>query len=229
MITNFKLLYVEDNEEVRNNFVEIFSRYFKTIITAEDGEHALELYKNHHFDLAILDISIPKINGLNVAKEIRKLDKDVELIMLTAYSDKDKLLQAINLHLFSYLIKPVKAKELDSTLKDVIKKLFGNSILNLHNGYTYNTNLKKLYFKDEDIKISKNETKLIEFLRVDPNRHYTSCEIATDVLGDTKVDDIKCNNITQLISRFKKKMLNLYDKEYFFIDNIYAIGYKINL
>ncbi len=228
MITDFKLLYVEDNEEVRNNFVEIFGRYFKEIITAEDGESALEIYKDNHFDIAILDISIPKINGLNVAKKIRETNDDIEIIMLTAYSDTEKLLKAINLRLFSYLIKPVKFTKLDKNLKEVITKLYGNSIINFTHGYTYNTSIKKLYYEKEEIKISKNENKLIEFLLTDSNRHYTPCEIAANILANNK-DDIKCNNITQLISRFKKKMLNLYNKEYFFIDNIYGMGYKINL
>ena len=127
MTNNLTLLYVEDNEIVRENFTEIFTKYFKNIITAENGKDALQLYKNNKIDLAILDISIPIINGLNVAAKIRENDSKTEIIMLSAYSDKPKLLQAVNLHLFSYLIKPVQHNELHDTLTRAIAKLSINS------------------------------------------------------------------------------------------------------
>ena len=76
MTNDFKLLYVEDNKVVRENFVEIFSRYFKNITTADNGKTALELYNNNDFNIAILDISIPEISGLSLAKKIRERDSE---------------------------------------------------------------------------------------------------------------------------------------------------------
>ncbi len=229
MTSDLKLLYVEDNDIVRDNFVEIFSRYFKNIITADNGKSALELYEKNRFDVVILDISIPEINGLNVAQKIRTLNSDIEIIMLTAYSDNEKLLQAVNLQLFSYLIKPVKQEDLDRTLKNVIAKLCETSIIESNKSYLWDGIASTLYHNDNKVKISKNEKILVEFLSLNKHRYYTACEIANEILKNTNDSDNKCNNIVQLISRFKKKMLNLYDKEYFFIDNVYGLGYKINL
>ncbi len=227
MKSDFRLLYVEDNEMVRDNFVEIFSRYFSSITTACDGKTALELYEKDRFDLAILDISIPKINGLNVAENIRDVDSTIEIIMLTAYSDKERLLQAVNLQLFSYLIKPVKQNELDTTMKKVISKLYEASKTRLRHGYNWNNDSDILSYKEDEIKISKNEKKLIKFLYTNSSKYYSACEIANELFHTNNKNDIKCNNIVQLISRFKKKMLDLYHNEYFFIDNVYGLGYKI--
>jgi len=227
MTKDFELLYVEDNKIVRDNFVEIFSRYFDNITTADNGRTALELYKKNNFDIAILDISIPEINGLSLATKIREMDKDIEIIMLTAYSDKEKLLQAINLRLFSYLIKPVKQNELDITLKELINRLSKGFTLELRNGYTWNIKTEILYYENLEVKITKNEISLVKFLSTNSLRYYTACEIANEILHDKKESDATCNNTIQLISRFKKKMLKSCNKEHFFIDNVYGLGYKI--
>jgi two-component system response regulator VanR len=227
MTNNFKLLYVEDNKIVRDNFVEIFSRYFKDITTADNGKKALEIYTEGNFDIAILDISIPEINGLSLAKKIREMDNDIEIIMLTAYAEQEKLLQAINLRLFSYLIKPIKQDELDATLIKLITRLSKGSTLSLKNGYTWEIQTQKLYYENLEVKITKNEISLVKFLSAYPLRYFTACEISDEIFYDKKESDGKCNNTIQLISRFKKKMINLYNKEHFFIDNVYGIGYKI--
>jgi DNA-binding response OmpR family regulator len=227
MTNDFKLLYVEDNKVVRDNFVEIFGRYFKDITTADNGKTALEIYTKNNFDIAILDISIPQINGLSLATKIRELDSDIEIIMLTAYSDQEKLLQAINLRLFSYLVKPIKQNELDITLNKLISRLSKGSSLELKNGYIWNMKTEKLYYYNAEVKITKNEISLIKFLSANSLRYYSACEISNELFRDKKESDDKCNNTIQLISRFKKKMIKLCNKEHFFIDNVYGLGYKI--
>ena len=122
MKNKLTLLYVEDNEIVLENFATIFSKYFYQVITAANGDDALKLYEENKIDIAVLDISIPGINGLTLAKMIREQNKDIEIVMLTGHTEKEKLLEAINLHLFSYLVKPIKKEELDSTISRLLKK-----------------------------------------------------------------------------------------------------------
>jgi DNA-binding response OmpR family regulator len=227
MTNNLTLLYVEDDEIVRENFYEIFSNYFSNIITADNGKTALELYKEHHIDIAILDISIPEINGLNVAAKIREKDKYIEIVMLTAYADKEKLFKAVNLQLFSYLVKPVQQDELDKTLNKLITKLSMDSRVRLSYNYSWEKDTQTLYYNNIAVKISKNEKLLVEFLFNNLHRYYTACELDSEIFHNANGDDNSCNNILQLISRFKKKMLKSYNKENFFIDSVYGLGYKI--
>ena len=227
MNNTLTVLYVEDNQTVKENFEIIFSHYFKNVITADNGRDALKLYEENDIDIAILDISIPEIDGLSVAKTIRQKDKEIEIIMITGHSEKEKLLRAINLHLFAYLLKPVKRENLDDILNRVIKKLSQNSTRDLGNGYEFDTREKILFFHDQQVKISKHEKKLLHYLCEEHKQHHLACEISSYLFGQEKEDDSVCNNVIQLISRFKKKMLKSYHKEYFFIDNIYGLGYKI--
>ncbi len=221
------LLYVEDETVIRENFSQIFKLYFTNVITTDNGKSAIELYNKHHIDIAILDISIPELDGLEVAKYIREKDQDIQIIMMSAHSDKDRLLQAINLQLSSYIIKPVKLDELDSTLKKVISKINKNSILELGNGYIWNSGSESFSYKKQKIKITNNEQKILKCLCENRDTLYTACNISK-IIFDTQTLDTKCNNVVQIISRFKKKMLNTYHKDYFFIDNIYGLGYKIS-
>ena len=225
MTNELTLLYVEDDELVRENFTEIFTRYFKNVITADNGKTALEIYKNNDINVAILDISIPAINGLHLASIIREDNKDIEIIILSEYSDKEKLLQAVNLQLFYYLIKPVKIEALSKTLNDVINKLSNNVNINLNFGYIWNTETNILSYKNKNIKTTKNEIKLIKYLYENSNTYKDSCDIARNIFDSQ--EEVSCNNIVQLISRFRKKMLDSYNKEDFFIDNIYGLGYKL--
>ena len=227
MKNDLTLLYVEDDTTVRENFTEIFKSYFSHVLTADNGKSALELYETNNIDVAILDISIPEINGLNVASQIRKLDKKIELIMLSAYSDREKLLQAVNLQLFTYLVKPVAHKELDAILCEVIDKLSVDKPVKLLGGYTWQAKQEQLSFKDKYIKVTKNEIKIITTLCDNLNTYLKPCEINELVFNKLGEDD--CNNIVQLISRLKKKFIKLGYSKDFFIQSNYGLGYKIVL
>jgi len=225
MNNNLTLLYVEDDDEVRENFQEIFQSYFKNVMTADNGKSAMQLYNKHSIDVAILDISIPEINGLSVAQQIRAIDSKIELIMLTAYSDQEKLLKAVNLQLFSYLIKPVSSDKLFTTLHNVTNKLSQTNILDLGHGYGFDIDLKSLFYNNEKIKITKNEKRLLLLLSTNNNNYCDAEFIFRELFNDE--ESINLHNVTKLISRFKKKMLDNYDNKYFFIDNIYGLGYKL--
>jgi DNA-binding response OmpR family regulator len=94
MLKNYTLIYVEDEPEVKKDMEEYLSAYFKTLYSASDGEVALELYHKHRPNVLLLDISIPKISGLDLANEIRQHDDELKIIMLTAHDDTKRLLAA---------------------------------------------------------------------------------------------------------------------------------------
>ena len=227
MTKDITLLYVEDDDIVRENYSEIFKTYFENIITSSNGNEALKLYKNHSIDVAILDISIHGMNGLNLAAKIRDISSETIILMITAYSDNDKLLKAINLDLFGYLVKPIVHKELDETLKKIIAKVPRETSLELPNKFSWQKNSKTLSYNNETVKLTKNEIKIIEILLSNKNKYLTACEIQEELFEHTNLSDTTCNNVVQLISRLKKKILRLYNHEEYFIENCYGAGYKI--
>jgi len=92
-----KVLYVEDNEEARESTVALLSNIFNNIETGVDGKDGLEKFKKQKFDLVITDILMPRMNGLEMIEEIKKIDKNIPIIIISAYNGNDYLLKSIKL------------------------------------------------------------------------------------------------------------------------------------
>ena len=124
---DIKVLYVEDDDVARENGIEYLENYFEYIYEACDALSALRLYEKHQPHLIITDIQMPKLNGLEFIQRIRKKDKKVQVIVISAFSHKDYLFKAIELQLVKYLIKPVKEHEFEEALKLCIESIKNDS------------------------------------------------------------------------------------------------------
>ncbi len=119
---NLRLLFVEDNEAVRISIMEVFEQYFDNITIAVDGVDGLNKFTTNKdgYDLIISDISMPNLNGLEMAKEIRELDEFIPIIFLTAFTDTNYLLDSIKIGIDGYLSKPLDLDELNFALKRIL-------------------------------------------------------------------------------------------------------------
>ena len=104
---NLTLLCAEDDKKVVKIYQDFFKFIFKDIVFAYNGVEAVEQYKKQKFDLVLLDIEMPKMNGIEAAKEILSINKNQDIFFLTAYDDMDYLKDASNLGIINYLLKPL--------------------------------------------------------------------------------------------------------------------------
>lgn len=112
------ILYVEDEQEVREGYSKALSRFCDDLYVACDGKEGLELYKEHNPDIVVSDINMPVMNGIDMVKAIREIDPDkCCIIFTTAHSDSNYLLDAISLGINSYLIKPVEKNLLKAKIE----------------------------------------------------------------------------------------------------------------
>jgi signal transduction histidine kinase len=111
-----KILYVEDDKDIRDNIFTYLSRRIETVLVAEDGEIGLELFKIHRPDLVISDIRMPKLDGIEMSKRIKSIDPDVSIIIMSAFSDVNYLLDSINIGIDQYIIKPMDFTILQSAI-----------------------------------------------------------------------------------------------------------------
>jgi len=160
------LLYAEDELQTQRQYRYFFEDFFKVVLTADDGQQALDLYADKQPDVLILDISMPKLSGLEVCKEIRKNDKDTQIILLTSFSDKQFLLSAIEMGLTCYLEKPVGRNELKDALLKLEKRNPRLKDIPLWNVsqkyYKWDCYKKVLYCNDQVIYLTKKETDLFQ-------------------------------------------------------------------
>ncbi|MFA6822474.1 MAG: diguanylate cyclase [Geobacter sp.] len=114
---DISLLYVEDEKVTREQVSRILQRVVTELHVAENGREGLALYREKRPDIVLTDIMMPLMNGLEMCREIRQLDHDSQLIMLTAYSDTDYLLECIALGINQYVQKPVDFARLTSAIE----------------------------------------------------------------------------------------------------------------
>lgn len=226
MTNKLTLLCVEDDLEALEDTMYLLKRYFSNIYSATNGEDALFVYNEQKPDIILLDINIPKLNGLKVASKIRETDEQTPIIFLSAHSEREKLLKAVNLQVSSYIIKPFKIDELKEVIFKIIKKLDINTDnIELSSDFIWDKNSCELFYQDEKIVLTKNEILLISLLLENKSRFLTVHDVSLEI-SINEVDQTG-NNIVQLISRFKKKVKKQINNDDFFIENTYGSGYRI--
>jgi len=116
------LLYVEDEQGVREATGATFEVLFKNVIYAVDGEDGLHKLQDNKIDLIITDINMPNLNGLDMCREIRRINKDIPIIIISAHSEYSFFLDSIELGINGYLFKPLSTKQLTLVLKRIVQR-----------------------------------------------------------------------------------------------------------
>jgi len=118
-----KLLYVEDNKEVREQTVKMLDNFFDDITEAVDGEDGLTKYKeaNGTYDLIISDINMPRLDGVDMSREILSIDPKQLIIIITAFNEKEQIARLDEIEIVDYLHKPVEFKQFIEILGKAIK------------------------------------------------------------------------------------------------------------
>jgi len=126
------ILYVEDEEGIQKNLSKFLAYFSSHLFTASNGIEGLKIYKQIKPDIVITDIRMPKMDGIDMVKEIKKIDPSQIIIFTTAFNDSEYLLNAINLSVESYILKPVDLDILEEKLLKITKQLNIQKELDLH-------------------------------------------------------------------------------------------------
>jgi len=122
-LENFTILYVEDNKDAQEQLKMILEDDVKEFYQAYNGEEGLTLYREKRPDIILSDINMPLLDGLAMAKEIRKIDAEQPILIVSSFDDKDTLLKAINIVIDGFIRKPIDMKELEFQLNKIAKNL----------------------------------------------------------------------------------------------------------
>jgi len=223
-LKNYKILYVEDDPKVQKNMQEYLSAIFKEVLVASNGKEGLDIYKEKAPDVALLDIDLPILDGLSLAKEIRSSNIDIPIVMLTAFTDKEKLLKAVELRLLKYLVKPIDIVEFKETLSLIANELdrSAKNIITLSDSCKWYKDKNELYINSYKQELSDKEQKLLKLL-IENRKNSVSFEtIMANVWEDSFEKDISFGSVKNLVSTLRKKL----PKDC--ICSIYGVGYQIN-
>jgi len=219
-IDDISILIAEDEKQLLNSMVEYLELFFENIYTAEDGLTAYEIYEKQKPDIIIADIHMPRLDGLSMIEKIRKKDVKTKIIITTAHSEKDKLMQAIELHLVKYLVKPVQSDKLKEILLALVDELRQKrDRIYLKEAFYWDKTKKKLFQDENEIELKPKEQKVLELLCSRTNQSISAIDIYNYLYEDQPERDFSSNAITSLMKRIRQKL----PKET--IKSSYGVGY----
>ncbi len=210
-----KILVVDDEASIRRILETRLKMAGYSVVTAEDGEEAVELFNKTNPDIVILDVMMPKMDGYGVTREIRRVS-DIPIIILTALGDVSERITGLELGADDYVIKPFSPKELEARVKAVLRRTVSKDITVPTGKTTKNvittgnikidTARRQVYRKNERIRLTGMEFSLLELLVNNSGTAYSRNEILQHVWAyppdhriDTRVVDVH-------ISRLRSKL-----------------------
>lgn len=209
----FKILLAEDEEKIRQLLKQVLIHENYDVVTAKDGEQALELFYQENFDLVILDWMMPKISGLEVAKEIKK-ELPTKIIMLTAKHMPEDEVQALLSGVDDYLIKPFHAKLLLVRVSKILGTLTKEGTQTL----CFFPDSYKARLGNKELNLTKKEYELLYFLYINQNLPLTRDQLLRGVWG------MENDNDERTVDSFIRTLRDKIGKEW--IKTIYGIGYQ---
>ena len=215
----FSVLYVEDEDGIRNNIEEILKHLFKEVATAKNASDAFKKYIQNKPDLIITDIKMGNETGIDLVKKIRETDSKTRVIVTSAHTDLDYLLEATQLHLVKYIVKPITNDNLMEALESFIKSYDDNKIYNLNENWVFNSSKSVVSNGAEDFILTKKEAIFLKLL-ITKNRVISYEELENAICDD---DSILTSNAMRLfIKNLRKKLPEN------FLKNMQGIGYYYN-
>jgi two-component system OmpR family response regulator len=167
MNENSKILLVEDDlsfGSVLKSYLEINDFY---VVWIDDGKNAIEAFRKEQFNLCILDVMLPNVDGFTIASEIRALNKTIPLVFLTAKKLKEDVLRGYGLGADDYITKPFDTDILLAKIKAIVSRREGTRRISDEikiGKYTFNTKVRSLRSEEDERKLSPKEAQLLELL-----------------------------------------------------------------
>jgi len=218
-MNKISILIVEDELNLLKAYSNYIALFCETIYTASNGEEALETYHKYQPNIILTDINMPKIDGIKFIEEIRKLDSETKIVILSAHTRTDNLLKAVQLNLVSYLVKPVKMEELKKIILQAIDELSLNSQIALADAYYWDTTSDSLKHKNEPIDLTSYEHAFVKCLIHKVGQDVSYEDIHYYVYQQ---EEYSLSAISSLVKRIRKKTT----KE--LIKSCFKFGYRID-
>lgn len=214
------VLLVEDEEGVRENIAQFLRLQEIQVLEADNGKRAYELFEEKVPDLLITDISMPVMDGLTLIEKIRKDNQDIPIIIMSAHSDKEKLMRAIKLKLLDYVIKPINR----ANLKELIEKSLSDTtqkIIDLGFSCTYDSTTETISCHDTPIELTMQQLHLMQILIRNKGNIVSGESIFFELKNDYTLE-YNSASVRNMIKRLR----NLLPEG--MIENIYGGGYRLS-
>ncbi|RXJ01918.1 DNA-binding response regulator [Anaerobacillus alkaliphilus] len=224
-----RVLIVDDEKEMRKLLTTCLKPYGYMIDEAQDGFDAIEKISNEHYDLVLLDIMMPTLDGFGVLTNIREvLQQDIPIVLLTALGDTDRVVKGLKLGADDYIVKPFEPRVLQARIESVLRRAkkevpSEGKRFSLHELF-FDENKLRVSYLDQPLPLTKKEYKIFVRLAKNPGRVYSREQLVQlewdDYYeGDARTVDTHIKNVREKLKAvgFTKQI----------IETVWGIGYQI--
>ena len=227
---DIRILIADDDKEIRNLLKIYLERELYMVDTAINGDEALQLFNQNNYNLVILDIMMPKVDGIEVCRKLR--DKtNVPILMLTAKDHEVDKILGLSIGADDYITKPFSIHEVVARVKALMRRFL---VLGSNNtvqekttlafkGLTINLNTYTVHTNKEEISLTGKELELLKFFTSNPGQVFTKTQLFRNVWDDNYIED---DNTVMVHIRKLRKKIEIDPSNPKFIQTIWGIGYK---
>ncbi|MBT3013604.1 MAG: response regulator transcription factor [Candidatus Thiodiazotropha endolucinida] len=227
-----RILIVEDEEAIRVGLIDVFVFHGFTVDSAAEGPAGLQKALTGTFDMILLDVMLPGMNGFDICNRIREQDKDQPIIMLTAKTSDEDIVQGLTLGADDYVAKPFSVAQLVLRVQAVLRRSRNSdaSLDYIRLGDAVEIDIRNLSGKrsDEPLSFTKREMEIIEYLHSHRERPVSREELLNKVWGYAKNADIETRTVDIHIAKLRRK-IEINSAEPRFLTTVRGAGYRLLL
>lgn len=220
----FRILIAEDDIKLKNGIELSLKNNGYEVMSAVNGKIALGIFEHHHIDLVVTDIMMPVMDGIQLTKQIKSIDSNIPVLMLTALDTIDDKETGFNSGADDYLVKPFSIKELNLRISALLRRysknyekeiIIGNTKLDYKSATVYINNIK--------VELTKKEFSLLFKLASRPNVIFSREELLNEIWG------YDCESNDRTIDTHIKYIREKVKTNDFKIETVRGLGYKVKL
>ncbi|MGG3264401.1 response regulator transcription factor [Bacillus paranthracis] len=227
---DIRILIADDDKEIRNLLKIYLERELYMVDTAINGDEALQLFNQNNYNLVILDLMMPKVDGIEVCRKLR--DKtNVPILMLTAKDHEVDKISGLSIGADDYITKPFSIHEVIARVKALMRRfLVLGSDANIQKkttltfkGLLIDLNTYTVHTNKEEINLTGKELELLKFFTSNPGQVFTKTQLFRNVWDDNYIED---DNTVMVHIRKLRKKIEVDPSNPKFIQTVWGIGYK---
>lgn len=215
-----KILFLEDEPTIREVLTEYMKMKDYEVTEAADGEEAIAALKSQNFDMAVLDIMVPKVSGLEVLAYIREHNPDMAAIMLTALGDEQTQVKAFNAYADDYIVKPVSPIILLKRIETILRRV-RPQVKKKGNGLYIEEKEYQAYYDGEPLELTLSEFLLLQTLYEQPKRVFSREQLILNIFNEDYIGNDRI--IDAHVKNLRKKLPEN------FIKTVIGVGYQFKL
>lgn len=230
-----KILIVDDEDRIRRLLKMYMEKEGYVIEEAEDGETALQLALDHEYDLILLDLMLPGMDGLEVCEQLRK-QKATPVIMLTAKGEETNRVQGFEVGADDYVVKPFSPREVIYRVKAVLRRSSVTAYLSGDAVISNNIVFSELFIEHDahrvsaggqEVSLTPKEYELLHYLAVSPDKVFSREDLLKDVwnydfFGDLRTVDTHVKRLREKLNKVSPEAANM-------ITTVWGVGYKLEV